>query len=269
MASPEYPSGELVSTQLPGHRAGTYSLEACSYPGRIRSDWRVARQRGPFLRGHRVGSSMPDDSLRSHARWSLRVAVFLTTFREIIFRLKSVPAMTGCRLHRLFRHADLTHFLCIVEPKKVGQKISGSLRLVATTMPSRPSTEPILPAAILAAEIGSLRRPDASRRPCVRLLPTRSSLRAFRAPLKGSKVSVHSSLPLSVPRRGNLLLSFQRDKRSKTASAFFVLGTQRNPNQRRVIHLIILAQCAATIRPRASLQTCGRSRGCSDVSERL
>ena len=75
-----------------------------------------------FLRGHRVGSSMPDDSLRSHARWSLRVAVFLTTFREIIFRLKSVPAMTGCRLHRLFRHADFIHFLCIVEPKKVGQR---------------------------------------------------------------------------------------------------------------------------------------------------
>lgn len=122
MASPEYPSGELVSTQLPGHRVGTCSLEACPYPGRIRSGWRAARQRGPFLRGHRVGSSMPDDSLRSHARWSLRVAVFLTTFREIIFRLKSVPAMTGCRLHRLFRHADLTHFLCIVEPKKVGQR---------------------------------------------------------------------------------------------------------------------------------------------------
>lgn len=122
MASPEYPSGELVSTQLPGHRVGTCSLEACSYPGRIRSGWRAARQRGPFLRGHRVGSSMPDDSLRSHARWSLRVAVFLTTFREIIFRLKSVPAMTGCRLRRLFRHADLTHFLCIVEPKKVGQR---------------------------------------------------------------------------------------------------------------------------------------------------
>lgn len=127
--------------------------------------------------------------------------------------------------------------------RKWGKEISGSLRLAATTMPSRPSTEPLLPAAILAAEIGSLRRPDASRRPCVRLLPTRSSLRAFRAPLKGSKVSVHSSLPLSVPRRGNLLLSFQRDKRSKTASAFFVLGTQRNPNQRKVIHLIILA-CA-------------------------
>lgn len=139
--------------------------------------------------------------------------------------------------------------------RKWGKEISGSLRLAATTMPSRPSTEPLLPAAILAAEIGSLRRPDASRRPCVRLLPTRSSLRAFRAPLKGSKVSVHFSLPLSVPRRGNLLLSFQRDKRSKTASAFFVLGTQRNPNQRKVIHLIILAQCAATIRPRASLQT--------------
>lgn len=106
----------------------------------------------------------------------------------------------------------------------------------ATTMLSRPSTEPLLPVAILAAEIGSLRRPDASRRPCVRQLPTRSSLRDFRAPLKGSKVSVHSSLPLSVPRRGNLLLSCQRDKRSKTASAFFVLGTQRNPNQRKVIH---------------------------------
>ena len=153
--------------------------------------------------------------------------------------------------------------------RKWGKEVSGSLRLAATTMPSRPSTEPLLPAARIAAEIGSLRRPDASRRPCVRLLPTRSSLRAFRAPLKGSKVSVHSSLPLSVPRRGNLLLSFQRDKRSKTASAFFVLGTQRNPNQRKVIHLIILAQCAATIRPRASPQTCGRSRGCSDVSERL
>ena len=134
--------------------------------------------------------------------------------------------------------------------RKWGKEISGSLRLAATTMPSRPSTEPLLPAAILAAEIGSLRRPDASQRPCVRLLSIRSSLRAFRAPLKGSKVSVHSSLPLSVPRRGNLLLSFQRDKRSKTASAFFVLGTQRNPNQRKVIHLIILAQCAATIRPR-------------------
>lgn len=153
--------------------------------------------------------------------------------------------------------------------RKWGKEISGSLRLAATTMPSRPSTEPLLPAAILAAEIGSLRRPSASQRPCVRLLSIRSSLRAFRAPLKGSKVSVHSSLPLSVPRRGNLLLSFQRDKRSKTASAFFVLGTQRNPNQRKVIHLIILAQCAATIRPRASRQTCGRSRGCSDVSERL
>ena len=172
---------------------------------------------------------MPDDSLRSHARWSLRVAVFLTTFREIIFRLKSVPAMTDCRLHRLFRHADLTHFLCIVEPKKVGQRNLRIAPFGRTTMPSRPSTEPLLPAAILAAEIGSLRRPDASRRPCVRLLPTRSSLRAFRAPLKGSKVSVHSSLPRSVPRRGNLLLSCQRDKRSKTASAFFVLGTQRNP----------------------------------------
>ena len=269
MASPEYPSGELVSTQLPGHRAGTCSLEVCSYPGRIRSGWRAALPRGPFLRGHRVGSSMPDDSLRSHARWSLRVAVFLTTFRKIIFRLKSGPVMTGCRLHRLFRHADLTHFLCIVEPKKVGQR---NLRIASFSRDYHAvaaSTEPLLPAARIAAEIGSLRSPDASRRPCVRLLPTRSSLRAFRAPLKGSKVSVHSSLPLSVPRRGNLLLSFQRDKRSKTASAFFVLGTQRNPNQRKVIHLIILAQCAATIRPKASRQTCGRSRGCSDVSERL
>ena len=122
MAFPDYPSGELTSTQLPGHRAGTCSLEVCSYPGRIRSGWRAALPRGPFLRGHRVGSSMPDDSLRSHARWSLRVAVFLTTFRKIIFRLKSGPVMTGCRLHRLFRHADLTHFLCIVEPKKVGQR---------------------------------------------------------------------------------------------------------------------------------------------------
>lgn len=75
MASPEYPSGELVSTQLPGHRVGPCSLEACPYPGRIRSGWRAARQRGPFLRGHRVGSSMPDDSLRSHARWSLRAVL--------------------------------------------------------------------------------------------------------------------------------------------------------------------------------------------------
>ena len=27
------------------------------------------------LRGHRVGSGMPDDSLRSHARWSLRAVL--------------------------------------------------------------------------------------------------------------------------------------------------------------------------------------------------
>ena len=211
---------------------------------------------------------MPDDSLRSHARWSLRVAVFLTTFREIIFRLKSVPAMTGCRLHRLFRHADFIHFLCIVEPKKVGQR---NLRIAPFGRDYHAVAAKHGTAPTCGNPCRRDREPSASgsRSPCVRLLPTRSSLRDFRAPLKGSKVSVHSSLPLSVPRRGNLLLSFQRDKRSKTASAFFVLGTQRNPNQRKVIHLIILAQCAATIRPRASLQTCGRSRGCSDVSERL
>lgn len=49
LASPEYPSGELVSTQLPGHRVGTCSLEACSYPGRIRSGWRAALPRGPLI----------------------------------------------------------------------------------------------------------------------------------------------------------------------------------------------------------------------------
>ena len=140
--------------------------------------------------------------------------------------------------------------------RKWGKEISGSLRLAATTMPSRPSTEPLLPAAILAAEIGSLRRPDASRRPCVRLLPTRSSLRDFRAPLKGSKVSVHSSLPLSVPRRGNLLLSFQRDKRSKTASAFFVLRTQRNRNPRKVTHPVSWAGSGnARYVPKSSAQS--------------
>lgn len=106
----------------------------------------------------------------------------------------------------------------------------------ATTLQSRTSTEPALPAAIFAAENCSLRRPATSHRPCGRQSLIHSSLRAFRAPLKGSKGFVHSSLPLSVPRRENLLLSCQRDKRSKIASAFFVLGTQRNPNQRKVIH---------------------------------
>ena len=208
---------------------------------------------------------MPDDSLRSHARWSLRVAVFLTTFREIIFRLKSVPAMTGCRLHRLFRHADLTHFLCFVEPKKVGQR---NLRIAPFGRDYHAVAAKHGTAPTCGNPCRRDREPSASGRKPETLRPA-VIVRAFRAPLKGSKVSVHSSLPLSVPRRGNLLLSFQRDKRSKTASAFFVLGTQRNPNQRKVIHLIILAQCAATIRPRASRQTCGRSRGCSDVSERL
>lgn len=135
-----------------------------------------------------------------------------------------------------------THFLCIVEPKKVGQR---NLRCAPFgrdyhAVAAKHGTAPTC--GNPAAEIGSLRRPGASRRPCARQLPTRSSLRAFRAPLKGSKGSVLSSLPLSVPRRGNLLLSCQRDKRSKTASAFFVLGTQRNPNQRKVIHSYSLSR---------------------------
>ena len=79
---------------------------------------------------------------------------------------------------------------------------------------------------------------------------------SFRAPWKGSKGSVHSSLPPSVPRRGDLLLSCQRDKRSKTASAFFVLRTQRNRNPRKVTHPVSWAGSGnARYVPKSSAQS--------------
>lgn len=85
---------------------GTCSLEARTFPGWSRPGGRscaIMQSADSFLRGHRVGASMTDDSPRSHTRWPLRVAGVLTTFRDLSFRLKSVPAMTGCRQSRLFR----------------------------------------------------------------------------------------------------------------------------------------------------------------------
>lgn len=49
MAFPENLSGEPTSTQLPSLRTGTCSLEACPYPGRIRSGWRAVLPRGLLI----------------------------------------------------------------------------------------------------------------------------------------------------------------------------------------------------------------------------
>lgn len=58
------------------------------------------------------------------------------------------------------------------------------------------------------------------------------------------------------PRRGDLLLSCQRDKRSKTASAFFVLRTQRNRNPRKVTHPVSWAGSGnARYVPKSSAQS--------------
>ena len=127
-------------------------------------------------------------------------------------------------------------FLCLWEPKKAGQR---NLRVA------------------LGAESGSLRLRARTRGLRALRSATRSSRLSFRAPWKGSKGSVHSSLPPpSVPRRGNLLLSCQRDKRSKTASAFFVLRTQRNRNPRKVTHPVSWAGSGnARYVPKSSAQS--------------
>ena len=75
------------------------------------------------LRGHRVGSGMPDDSLRSHARWSLR-AVLLDIMPRQLAKLPGHFRVVRMRLllEPGQKEQKPARFLCLPEPKKAGQR---------------------------------------------------------------------------------------------------------------------------------------------------
>ncbi len=75
------------------------------------------------LRGHRVGSGMPDDSLRSHARWSLR-AVLLDIMPRQLAKLPGHFRVVPMRLllEPGQKEQKPARFLCLPEPKKAGQR---------------------------------------------------------------------------------------------------------------------------------------------------
>lgn len=177
---------------------------------------------------------MPDDSLRSHARWSLR-AVLLDIMP---WQLAHAGAFLCCPHASPFGTGPKgakapPAFFAYGSQRKPGKEISGSPSAqhghnAAVLRPGR-----ALPAPI-GAESGSLRAAGTNpMTSCPSKRDPGSSRLSFRAPWKGSKGSVHSSLPPSVPRRGDLLLSCQRDKRSKTRVRFLCLEDTKKPEPKK------------------------------------
>ena len=148
-------------------------------------------------------------------------------------------------------------FLCLREPKKAGQR---NLRVALGA--ARPQCGRAAPgrAPTCADRRREWKPPAAGTNPMTSCPSKRDPLVA---PLLSSSVeelkrfgSLLATPPPSVPRRGNLLLSCQRDKRSKTASDFFVLRTQRNRNPRKVTHPVSWAGSGnARYLPKSSAQS--------------
>lgn len=109
------------------------------------------------LRGHRVGSGMPDDSLRSHARWSLR-AVLLDIMPRHAQAAGGIFVLSACVSfwNRAKRSKSPAHFLCLREPKKAGQRNLRVALGAARPQCGRAAPGRALPAPI-GAESGSLR----------------------------------------------------------------------------------------------------------------
>lgn len=200
---------------------------------------------------------MPDDSLRSHARWSLR-AVLLDIMPR---HAQAAGAFLCCPHASPFgtgpKGAKARPLSLPVGAKESGAKKSPGRprRSTATMRPCCAGTCPYLRRSAQRAEAsGCGHEPDD-------FVPfeARPARRASPFELRGRAQKVRftpRSPPPSVPRRGNLLLSCQRDKRSKTASAFFVLRTQRNRNPRKVTHPVSWAGSGnARYVPKSSAQS--------------